>query len=360
MSAFIAGSVIASPVFDGRIDGDATVEKTCRLIEEAASKGARLIVFPETYIPIYPWWVFMAVSVGKQQELFRQLFENSFPVDSPQIKKIAGVCRQTGMVAVIGLNEKDGYTLYNSQVFIDQGKILGVHRKLVPTGGERTVWGRGDGSGVRVFETSVGKIGGLICYEHSMVPARYALYSMGEEIHVANFPGADFKSQQRDRNKVIDAIIRSVAFEGQVFVCNSTTTMSEEEKNFYLDLVPGNQGVLEAGGGIAAIVDPFSNYIGGPMENKEGIVYGEIDLKKIILAKHFVDSVGHYARPDIFTLLFNNRRLTPVEKAVVIAPGFGGGLSREAAEAIKVLKNSLQKIQDDEVAAAIEELAKLI
>lgn len=357
---FKAAAVVASPVFDGGINGDATVEKTCRLIEEAASNGAKLIVFPETYIPVFPWWVFMAVSTIRQQELFKELFKHSFPVDSPQIKEIARVCRQTGMVAVVGLNEKDGHTIYNSQVYIDQGKILGAHRKLVPTGGERTVWGRGDGSGIRVFETSVGKIGGLICYEHSMNLARYTLYSMGEQIHVANFPGANFKSQQRDRNRVIDAIIRNLAFEGQVFVCNSTTTLSEEEKNFYIDLVPGNQGVLEAGGGIAAIVDPFSNYIGGPVENQEGIAYGEIDLDRIILAKHFVDCVGHYARPDVFTLLFNNRRLTPVEMMSRIAPGPGSGLTKEVVQALQVIKNNLHKIQDDEVAAAMEELIKLI
>jgi len=355
-----AAAVIASPVFDGVFNGDATVEKTCRLIEEAASNGARLIVFPETYIPIFPWWVYMAVSNLKQQELFKQLYKHSFSVDSPQIKKIAQVCKQTGMVAVVGLNEKDGHTIYNSQVFIDQGKILGTHRKLIPTGGERTVWGRGDGSGIRVFETSAGKIGGLICYEHSMSLARYTLYSMGEQIHVANFPGANFKSQQRDRNKVIDAIIRNLAFEGQLFVCNSTTTLSEEEKNFYLELVPSNQGVLEAGGGIAAIVDPFSNYIGGPMENQEGIVYGEIDFDKIILAKHFVDCVGHYSRPDVFTLLFNNRRLTPVERVSQFNHVFKSGLNQEVEQAIEVLKKNLHKVQDDEMVAAIEDLARLI
>lgn len=360
MGVFKAGAVVASPVFEGRLDGDATVEKTCMLIEEAASNGAKLIVFPETYIPIFPWWVYMAVSVGKQQELFKQLFENSFSVDSPQMKKIASVCKRTGMVAVVGLNEKDGNTIYNSQVFIDQGKILGTHRKLVPTGGERTVWGRGDGSGIRVFDTSVGKIGGLICYEHSMIPARYTLYSMGEQIHVANFPGANFKSQQRNRNKLIDAIIRNVAFEGQVFVCNSTTFLSEAEKEFYLELVPGNQGVLEAGGGIGAIVDPFSNYIGGPQENVEGIVYGEIDLDTITLAKHFVDCVGHYSRPDVFTLLFNSRKLTPVENISSSIPGKGTGLTQEVIQSIYVLKNSLHKINDDEVATAIEELARLI
>lgn len=356
MATFKAAAVIASPVFDGRIDGDATVEKTCSLIEEAASNGAALVVFPETFIPVYPWWVFMGINNVKQGELFKSLFENSFSVDSPQIKKIAEVTAKTSTVAVVGLNEKDGYSLYNSQLFIDRGKILGVHRKLVPTGGERTVWGRGDGGGIRVFETSVGRIGGLICYEHSIIPARYTLYSMGEQIHVANWPGANFKSQPRDRNRVIDAVIRAVAFEGQVFVCNATTTLSENERRFYLELDPKNQGILEAGGGIAAIVDPVSNYIGGPLEHQEGIVYADIDLDKIVLAKHLVDCVGHYARPDVFTVLFNDRKLSTVRRLREA----GYGIAPEMAEAIQVLKRNLPKLQDEEVVAAIEKLAALV
>lgn len=354
MSTFKAAAIIASPVFDGDINGEATVEKTCQLIEEAASNGAKLVAFPETFIPIYPWWVFMSINNLKQQELYK----NSFAINSPQIKKIAEVCKQTGTVAVIGLHEKDGYSLYNTQLFIDQGKILGTHRKLVSTGGERTVWGRGDGSGIRVFETSLGKIGGLICYEHSMLPARYTLYSMGEQIHIANWPGANFKSQPRDRNRVIDAVIRSVAFEGQVFVCNATTVLSEAERDFYFELDPGNQGILEAGGGIAAIVDPASSYIGGPLEHKEGIVYADIDLEKIILAKHLVDCAGHYARPDVFTLLFNDRKLSPVERLNQLLDK--AGIDQEIIQAIQVLKRNLNKFKDEETRAAIEALAALI
>lgn len=357
--SFKAASVIAASVYDGKINGEATVEKVCQIIEEAANNGAKLIAFPETFIPIFPWWVYMAVTFTKQNELYRELLKNSYAIDSPQIKKIAEVCKKCEMVAVVGLNEREGSSIYNAQVYIDQGKILGAHRKLVPTAGERSVWGQGDGSGVRVFDTSVGKIGSLICYEHSMALARYALYTMGEQIHVANFPGANFKSQPRDRNKTIDAIIRNVAFEGQVFVLNSTTTLSREECDWYLELDPNNQGVLEPGGGIAAIVDPNCNYIGGPLEHQEGIVYGEIDLEKILAAKHMVDCLGHYARGDVFTLLFNPRKNKIVDRVSQHVTGYGG-LSKEVTEAIEILKKNMGKIQDEEIVAAVEELAKII
>jgi aliphatic nitrilase len=256
---------------------------------------------------------------------------------------------------MVGMNEKAGYTLYNSQLFIDNGKILGVHRKMVPTGGERVVWARGAGDTTRVFDTAVGKVGGLICYEHSMALAKYALYSQGEQLHISNFPGANFKSQPRDRNKTIDAIIRNLAFEGQVFVLNATTTMNEAETAWYHELDPNTQGALEPGGGIAAIVNPACNYIGGPLEHQEGMVVADIDLNEILLAKFMIDSVGHYARPDVFQLIFNNRR----DINMTVVDQLPGGLSKEAADYVKLLKANLHKLQDEQMAAAVEELAAL-
>lgn len=358
MSIFKAASVIAAPVFDGKINGDATVEKICKMIHEAADNEAKFILFPEAFLPFYPWWVYMGINNVKQGELFRELYKNSFSVDSPQVEKIAGVSRETGMVVVLGMNEKDGGTLYNSQLFIDQGRILGVHRKLMPTGGERSIWGRGDGSGVRVFDTAVGKVGGLICYEHSMPLARYALYGMGEQIHAANFPGANFRSQPRDRNKVIDAIIRTVAFEGQVYVVNSTTVLSKAECDFYIELDAANKDILSPGGGIAAIVNPASNYIAGPLEHEEGILYADIDLDSIVAVKHMVDSVGHYARPDVFTLIFNNRKQLPMHYAG--QSDCCKELSSDVSKAIRLIKDRLHTIKDEKVIEAVEELSKLL
>ena len=356
LTKFKAAAVIASSGFDGKINGEATLQKVFKFIESAAEQDVKLIAFPETFLPIFPWWVFMAVPYSKQNQLYGELYKNSFAVDSPEIKKIAEYCKKYEMVAMVGMNEKVGYTLYNSQLFIDNGKILGVHRKMVPTGGERVVWARGAGDTVLVFDTTVGKIGGLVCYEHSMPLAKHALYSQGEQIHVSNFPGANFKSQPRDRNRTIDAIIRNLTFEGQVFVLNATTTMNERETKWYHELDPNTQGVLEPGGGIAAIVNPACNYIAGPLEHEEGMVVADIDLDELLAAKFMIDSVGHYARPDVFQLLFNNRKEVNME----IVDRIPGGPTKEVAEYVRLLKDNLHKLHDEEMADAVKELASLL
>ena len=356
LTKYKAAAVVASSgMTDGKINAEATLNKVLKFIEAAAEEGVKLIAFPETCLPMFPFWAFMAVSYSKQNELYSQLFNNSYAVDSPEIKKIAEYCKKYEMVAMVGMNEKVGYTLYNSQLFIDNGTILGVHRKTVPTGGERVIWARGAGDTLRVFDTSVGKIGGLVCYEHSMALAKYTLASMGEQVHVANFPGANFKSQPRDRNKTIDAIIRNYTFEGQTFVLNATTTINQAETAWYHELDPSTQGSLEPGGGIAAIVNPYCNYIAGPLEHEDGMVTADIDLDQILLAKFMIDSVGHYARPDLFQLIFNNRR----DISVDIVDKMPGGFSKEAADYVNVLKQNLHKLQDEEMVIAVEELAAL-
>ncbi len=309
---FKAAAVLAAPVW---MNKEATLEKIIHLAEEAATLGAKLVVFPETFIPHYPWWVWMGINNPKKLELFRYLFDNAVQIPGPDIEKLCQAAARLSIFMVVGVNERADGTLYNSQVFIDdKGNLLGKRRKLMPTGEEKTVWGWGYGNDLKVFDTKLGKIGGLICYEHSMPLARFALYAMGEEIHVANWPGANFKSQPRDRSRIIDAAMRHIAFEGQVFTVFSSSCMSQEEVDFYMELDPANKGILSTGGGIAGIVDPLGNYVAGPIENEEGIVVGEIDLDLIRDAKHLVDSVGHYARSDVLKLLINNS-----EQPVVIS-----------------------------------------
>ena len=308
-SKFTAAAVIASPVF---LDLQATMGKVVSLIDEAADQGAKLIAFPETFIPAYPWWIWMAINNNKRLELYKRLFKNAVALDEAPIQEVCRKAAARGVTVVLGINERDGMTLYNTQVYIDsEGQIMGRHRKLVPTGEERTVWGMGDGSDLRVFETELGKIGGLVCYEHSMSLSRYALYAMGEQIHVANWPGADFRSQPRDRNRVIDAAARFTAFEGQVFVLNSCSCLSQEEVDFYMELDPANRDILAPGGGIAGIVAPNGEYMVDPITGKEGIVYAEIDMEQILDSKHMVDSVGHYARWDVTRLQINTEANRP-------------------------------------------------
>jgi len=304
-----AAAVLASPVLFSK---EKTIEKVIKMVEEAAALGVKLVAFPETFIPNYPWWIWMGINNPKKLKLFRDLYENAVEVPGPDVDQLCQTALKFSVFIVVGINERDGGTLYNSQLFIDdKGRLLGKRRKLMPTGEERTVWGLGYGRDLKVFETELGRIGGLICYEHSMPLARFALYTMGEEIHVANWPGANFKSQPRDRYKIIDAAVRHMAFEGQVFVVFSSSCMSKEETEFYLELDSANEGILSPGGGIAGIVDPFGNYIAGPIQNEEGIAVGEIDLDMIKDAKHLVDTVGHYARNDVMKLLLNNENQTP-------------------------------------------------
>jgi aliphatic nitrilase len=183
----------------------------------------------------------------------------------------------------------------------------------MPTGEERTIWGMGDATSLKVADTSVGKVGMLICYEHSMPLSRYSQYALGEELHIAMWPGANYKSQPRDRKKIIDVAMRNMTFEGQIYVAYSSSCVGEEELKFYLELDPTNQGILEAGGGISGIVDPISNYIAGPIEDKDQIVYAEINLDNIVSVKHMIDCVGHYARPDVFQLNVFSRKYQPVK-----------------------------------------------
>jgi nitrilase len=302
---FKAASVIASPYL---FDVDSTVDKCCSFIDEATKNNAKIIVFPETFIPMYPWWVWMGINNVKRLELFKKLFVNSVEMNDSRIQKICEKAKENEIFVVIGINERDGMTLYNSQVFINEfGEVIGKRRKLVPTGEERTVWGRGDGSDLIVYDTNLGKIGGLICYENSMTLSRYALYTMGEQIHIANWPGSNFKSQPRDRTKTIETVSKFIAFEGQMFVIASSSCIGEEELEFYHEIDPSTKESLDVGGGIAGIVSPLGEFVSAPIKDQEGIAYGEIDLELILDSKHLIDNVGHYARWDVTKLLLNNQ-----------------------------------------------------
>ncbi len=297
---FTAAAVQAAPEF---MDREATVDKACHLIAEAAKNGASLIVFPETWIPTYPFW-----DMGRP-DAWLELYQNSVEVPSPATKKIGAAAKKAHAYVVLGINERDANTqgtLYNSMLYFGpDGKLLGVHRKLMPSVNERLVWGMGDGSGLHIFDTELGRLGGLICWEHEMTLVKYAMYARGEQVHASVWPAWTF---QRDH---IQFGTRQYAYEGKSFVVVSCGVLDA-------DAVPERWGGAgpTVGGRIAnggsAIIAPDGSYVAEPVYDDETIIYGDIDLRKVALAKREVDVAGHYSRPDVVRLLFDESPHEPL------------------------------------------------
>lgn len=288
------------------LDREAGVEKTCDLIAQAAEGGAELVVFPETFIPGYPFWIWTHTpSMGSP--FFFRLFANSVEVPSEATDRIGAAARKAGAWVVVGISERDGGTLYNTLLYFnDSGQIVGKHRKLVPTCVERTVWGRGDGSGLRLVDAPFGKMGGLICWEHSMDLARYALTSQGEQIHIAVWPAGSAVSHDPSSgvfDDLTEAAARHHAAAGQCFVINVQSCIDAatvKELGF-----EGKPEMVREGGGWTAIIAPTGQILAGPNRDKEAILHAELDLSLIAQFKYVSDAAGHYARPDVLQLLVN-------------------------------------------------------
>jgi len=301
---FTAAVVQAAPIF---LDREASIDKACRLVEQGGQGGARLIVFPETWVPGYPFWLTSALPLQEPLRLFTRLFKNAVEVPSAATEALGRAAARAGAYLVVGVNERDAQykgSLYNTLLYIDDhGRLLGKHRKLMPSYGERTIWGWGDGSGLQVFDTSLGRLGGLICWEHEMPLVRYAMYSKGEQVHCSVWPAYSFQ------NDHIDFGCRQYAFEGGCFVLVSCGLWNA-------GTIPADFGLqgrplLDANGG-SGIIAPGGNYLAGPLYNKEDILYAEIDLEQIVPHKQLLDVVGHYARPDVVQLLLHDEARPPV------------------------------------------------
>src|SRR5581483_10572412 len=274
----LAAIVQAAPVF---LDREATIEKAVGLIREAAREGAKLVAFPETWVPGYPSWIYHAARWNDpaSKRAFARLQQNSVAVPSPATDVLCRAAREAGAHLVVGIDELDtdysGGTIYNSLLFVsDRGELLGVHRKLVPTHAERIVWGRGDGSTLHVFETPLGRLGGLICWEHWMPLTRFAMHAKGEQIHVAVWPDAD---------DVHHLASRHYAFEGRCYVlcAGSYVTARDLPADFELAETMGVSGGDELLLGGSGIIGPDGAWVAGPAGGGETIVYGEIDLGRI-------------------------------------------------------------------------------
>lgn len=291
--------VQAAPVF---LDRDASVTKACRLIAEAGRRGAKLAVFPETWLPGFPVWLDHAPGAAlwdhpPARELFVRLVANAVAVPSAATGRLGAAAAEAGCAVVIGIQEKEpprSATLYNTILFFDaDGRLLGTHRKLVPTYSERLLWGRGDGSTLVAFDSSLGRLGGLVCWEHWMPLARHAMHAAGERIHAALWP---------DLPEIHLLASRHYAFEGRCFVLAAGAVLRRGDLPADLDLlrgVPGGPDDLLLAGG-SAIIGPDGGCLAGPAEPAEEILVADLDFSRIAAESLTFDPVGHYARPDIF------------------------------------------------------------
>lgn len=312
-----AACVQASPIF---LDLEATVEKGVRLIEEAAGRGAQVVVFPETWIPGYPVWTTRIPPWREHplgQRLFARLFRNSVAVPSPAVDTLCRAARRAGVYVVMGVNEREREfgrgTLYNTILFIGRdGHLLGKHRKLMPTFHERTVWGLGDGSGLRVYDTEVGRIGGLICWEHWMPLTGYALWAQGEQVHAALWPWPAPYTQGSNEGEMHQVANRHYAYQGRCFVISACAwlTRADLPSDFELaEQAKGWEEVLLVGG--STIIAPDGRYLADPLYEGEGILYADLDLEEIPARKQSLDVVGHYARPDVFQVTIHRTHQVP-------------------------------------------------
>ena len=304
-------AVQAEPVW---LDIDGTTEKTVQLIAEAAAGGTDLVAFPETWIPGYPVFLW-SYPVYEQMEFVARYHANSPTIGGPQIAKIREAAQRHSITVIVGFSEKDGGSLYMSQAVIGpDGEIIQHRRKLKPTHAERTLFGEGDGSSIKVIDTPLGRLGALQCFEHLQPLTKYAMYAQNEQIHVAGWPCLGILGNVPALSpESLMACSQTYALEGSSFVITATQIMSDDGARKFPTADGGPTPVYTGGGGYARVYGPHSGLITEPLDpTEEGIVYADIDLADIDLAKNTVDPAGHYARADVTRLLFDDTPRTPV------------------------------------------------
>ncbi|HEV7732796.1 MAG TPA: nitrilase-related carbon-nitrogen hydrolase [Candidatus Binatia bacterium] len=295
MTIVKAAAVQLSPVLYSR---EGTVDKVVQTITELGRKGVQFATFPETVVPYYPYFSFVQRPFEMGTEHLR-LLEQAVTVPSAATHAIADACKNAGMVVSIGVNERDGGTLYNAQLLFDaDGTLLQRRRKISPTFHERMIWGQGDGSGLCAVDSAVGRIGQLSCWEHYNPLARYALMVDGEQIHSAMYPGSfggDLFSEQTQVN------IRQHALESGCFVVNATAWLDADQQARIMQDTGCPIGPISSGC-FTAIVSPLGELMGEPLRSGEGVVIADLDFALIDKRKQKMDSRGHYSRPELLSL----------------------------------------------------------
>ena len=310
--SYRAAAVQAAPAF---LDLDAGIDKAIALIAEAAANGAQVIAFPETFLPGYPWFIWLD-SPAWGMQFIQRYHDNSLVAGSPEAERISRAAKEHSIMVVMGHSERHQGSLYMGQWIIDaQGETVAMRRKLKPTHVERTIFGEGDGSDLAVHDTALGRVGALCCWEHLQPLSKYAMYAQDEQLHIAAWPS--FSLYRGGAHalgaEVNNAASQIYAVEGQCFVLAPCATVSPEMVEL-LCVDDTKKQLLLAGGGFARIYAPDGRLISTPLpEGEEGLVYADIDLGLISLAKAAADPSGHYARPDVTRLMLNR---TPGHRVV--------------------------------------------
>ncbi|WP_137174295.1 carbon-nitrogen hydrolase family protein [Massilia sp. HP4] len=330
-SQYKVAAVQAAPEF---LDLDAGIEKAEMLIAKAAEQGCKLIGFPETWLPGYPWWLWLG-SPAWGMRFLKKYVDNSLQIRSPQFERLKNAARKNNIVVVMGYSEMGATgSLYIAQCTINSdGRLVHSRRKLKPTHVERTLFGEGQGSDLAVNELEIGNVGALCCWEHLQPLNRYAMYAQNEQVHVSSWPSFCLYEQMA---YALGPVVnlgqsRSYAVEGQCYVIASVATVSSAMVDLLCD-TPERQELLKVGGGYAAIFGPDGRQLTEHIEpTEEGLVVADIDLEAITYSKAVADPAGHYARPDATRMIVNRKGLHPVEFLDGDADGEANEVERAAS-----------------------------
>jgi aliphatic nitrilase len=323
-----------------------TVDRILAAIADAAGKGVQFAVFPETFVPWYPYFSFVRPPLQSGAEHI-QLYDNAVVVPGPVTDAVAQLAKRHGMVVVLGVNERDYGSLYNTQLVFDAtGAIVLKRRKITPTFHERMIWGQGDGAGLKVVDTAVGRVGALACWEHYNPLARYAPMAQHEEIHAAQFPGSLVGQIFADQ---IEVTIRHHALESGCFVVNATGWLTEDQ----IAKISPDEGPRKGlrGGCMTAIVSPEGDHLVPPLTSDEGMLVADLDMSLITKRKRMMDSVGHYARPELLSLVLNDQPARPMHSShpnrFILT---SGDQSDETSDAARATQGDADRAIDQRVA----------